>query len=184
MKKLTLLFVLIIGISSAQTSPLISIDAGTQVTADTDNYSLGIALGIINWNGDFGALGFITKTYGNKTLCAGRLTGLLMVNSWLATYMQGDLFVIHDAPPIYKMINGNRINVQYNTSRLEVSTGVGIKAGHLLLLTGIQSDDYDPIADNRRQPVFVTKLTYTINLRPLSKNTYPIHRKSIKPKGF
>lgn len=180
---LLLLTICIVG--RAQTNGIISIDVGTQVTADTDNYSVGVALGITNFNNDYASLGFITKTYDNKTLCAGRLTGLIMLNHWLGTYMQGDLFVIHDKPPIYKTITGVLTDVQYNRSRLELSTGLAIKGGHLLLMLGIQADDYDPIKDNRKQPVLTSRAVYNIQLgKNKDRRSSPYSNRRITPKGF
>lgn len=165
MKHLTFIFLIIASIATAQTRPILSIDAGTQVTSKTDNYSLGVAIGLQNFNNDYATLGFITKTYKTKTLCAGRLMGLIMINEWLGTYMQGDLFVIHDKPPMWTEVNNQLVDVQHNTSRLELSTGIALKAGHMLILNGIQADDYDPIKDTMQQPMYVSKLTFNFNLK-------------------
>lgn len=184
-KVIAFIALMLINKAQAQTMPIISLNAGTQVTADTRNYSLGIDIGIRNWQGDYGSIGFTTKTYGNKTLCAGTISGLLMINKWLATYTHGDVFAIHDRPPVYTINrDGDKINIQHNISRLEISAGMGLKIGHLMILGGIQADDYDPITDNMKQPVFTSKITYNLGLSHLSKNTQTFKRKSVKPRGF
>lgn len=168
MKTKVILFVLILSLSDiarGQTNAIISLDLGSEILAKTKNINLGVSIGIANWDGEYASIGFITKTYGNKTLCAGRLIGLIKLNKFLCMYSQGDVFAIHDRPPVFIYDgNGNKINVQHNTSRLELGAGLGIKLGNLFWLTGAQFDDYDPIADIMQQPALFSKITYNINL--------------------
>lgn len=152
MKYLILLACLLSMNAMAQVFPVISLDAGSNVTSDSPNGHIALMAGVVNWKGDQVAVGPLIKQYQSSYSTGGRISVLLSLKQPFFFYTHADAFM-------GKFLNSSDYN--RNELRLELGAGLGIRfLKGFQFSAGVQSSDYNIHTRYNSEGSVLSRLTY------------------------